>query len=85
MTSTKKKPKRQRALFTVRLHSEVCEACDHNCNATKLIRCPVCHAMFDSKTEIDLWEVYDDYAICPACERVVPGYECFVICPREMP
>lgn len=34
--------------------------------------------------QIDLWEVYDECAICPACDTVVPGYECFAICPKEV-
>lgn len=77
-----KRTRRQRTLFSFRLRNQVCDDCDFTCNPLKLIRCPACHQTFDSRTEIDLWEVYDECAICPACDRVVPAYQCYVVCPN---
>ena len=73
---------KQKHFLTFRLRSTNCEACDFTCNLRKLLRCPACRQLFGSE-QVDLWEVYDGCMICPACDRVVAGYETFVLCPHD--
>jgi hypothetical protein len=80
----RKKP----SLMTLRLRTELCGECqkqplDQKCLSIISCQNPRCHERFTHE-QLDLWEVYDKCAICPACEVPMPSYDCFTICRLEL-
>lgn len=45
-----------------------CKECNRDCG---VVRCPRCKAI----RWLTEWSVHDDCAECPACERIVNGYD----------
>lgn len=64
--------------FTLR--SDPCRDCPRTC---KVVRCPKCRRV----RWLEDWEVYDDFAMCPACDESVPSYQpmnLWLLCRKEV-
>jgi hypothetical protein len=60
-------------MHTLTIIATPCEACRGDRRGCIVVCCPraACRAV----RYLDHWEVYDDFAICPACDESVDGYE----------
>jgi hypothetical protein len=60
--------KRSKSTATsIALRTLCCASCRWYCG---VVKCPKCHAV----RWLDDWEVYDDFAVCPAYDCIVPYY-----------